>query len=201
MIQDCKRPSQERSLPIPHDWSLRWLVLGRAALSLSDKCFVWEPAAGPAPAETTAAWATEGQCWLCSRRKETKQRSVWPRRCSQEERDYFSHMCVPQTITHTHIHGLKPYSIKISPAVLHFLESSLNISEGWMLPHPDAKGHQTPRGTNAFVSDKVFASRNWRDNWERCKSTMIKRKRRKKNPTFRSSLPDVGCDFLASHRY
>lgn len=51
-------------------------MLGRAALSLSDKCFVWEPAAGPAPAETTAAWATDGQCWVCSRRKDTEQHNI-----------------------------------------------------------------------------------------------------------------------------
>lgn len=71
LLQDCRRPSQEHSLPIPHDWSLRRLVLGWAALSLSDTGFTWEPTTGPAPAGTTAARATEGQRWLCSRRKDT----------------------------------------------------------------------------------------------------------------------------------
>lgn len=51
--------------------------------------------------------------------------------CAEREGcDCCSHMWGPQTITHTHGCGSKPYSIKISPAVLHFLESSLNLSEG-----------------------------------------------------------------------
>lgn len=74
----------------------------------------------------------------------------------------FLFTCVPQTITHTYIHGSNPYSIKISPAVLYFLEASLNIPEGWILPHLDAEGHQTPRGTHMVVACKVFASWNWR---------------------------------------
>lgn len=121
----------------------------------------------------SGSWGSAG----CAAEEKKLSNTLW---FGQEEWDYFSHKCVPQTTTHAHIHGSNPYSIKISPAVLHFLESSLNISEGWILPHPDAKGHRAPRGTYAFVPNRVFASRNWRDNWERCKSTMIKRKRRKK---------------------
>ena len=56
-------------------------MLGRAALSLSDKCFAWEPAAVPAPAETTAAGATEGSAG-CAAEGKKRSNALW---CSQGE--------------------------------------------------------------------------------------------------------------------
>lgn len=117
-------------------------MLGRAALSLSDKCCAWEPSALPRQL-LLGQWGAAGG-------EELSNTSVL-----QEEWHCCSHVLGPQTVAHTHGHGSKPYSIKISPDVLYLLESSLNTSEGWMSPHP--RGQQTPRGRCVFVSDKVFA--------------------------------------------
>lgn len=74
-----------------------------------------------------------------------------------------------------HRSGVNPHSIQKCPAVPHCLEPSLNLAEGWTLPHP--RGQQSPRGRCVFVSDQVFA----RPGETSCKSTTIQRKRRKIN--------------------
>lgn len=54
-----------------------------------------------------------------------------------------------------HRPGVNPHSIQKCPAVPHCLEPSLNLAEGWTLPHP--RGQQSPRGRCVFVSAQVFA--------------------------------------------
>lgn len=120
---------------------------------------------------------------------------------SQKEWEYLSHMCVPWIITHIHIYVLNLYSIKISPAALHFLESSLIYQKDehyHIQMQKDIKPHVV---CTCLLHIRSLPVGTGERTGERCKSTMIKRKRRKKISTFQSSLPDVGCDFLASHRY
>lgn len=168
-------------------------MLGQAALSLSDKCSAWEASAGPAPAQTISAWAVRG-----SRRRRAEQH---PLSWAGGLRLLLSPVHTPDKRSQP---WCKPYSVK-------YLQLCF---PSWSLPwicqkdehhHLDEcfpRGQQTPRGRCVFVSDKVLArpgettGRGVRAPWLRGKG-----EKQIRFSTFQSSLPDAGCDSLASHRY
>lgn len=172
LIQDCKRPSQEL-----HDWSLRWLC-------------AWPGS----PQPLRQLFRVRTRCWAQQLLKQLRSSNCGAvLGAQQKERNWATLSGVARRNETTYLtcaylgQSLTPTSMVWILTVLKYLQLYFT---SWSLPwiyqkdecyhiwmQKDIRPHVV---RTCLFQINVFTSWNWRDNWERSKSTMIKRKRRKK---------------------